>query len=76
MNKVRRKSLASVYELIERAKEQLEELLAEEEECRDNMPESLQDTERYERMEEACSNMEEAVEGLESALEDIELAME
>ena len=76
MNMKRRKSLKELYQLIEDAKAQLEAILEEEEEARDNIPESLQDSERYQVAEEACENMEEAVSGLDDVLEYIESAME
>lgn len=54
--------LSSAAAIIERARDQ-------EEDCIDNIPESLQDTERYEQMENAASNLSEALEHIESAIE-------
>ena len=53
MNKARRKALDEVISKIEEAKELLENLQAEEEEYRDNMPENLQGSERYEAADAA-----------------------
>ena len=62
MNKARRKALDEVISKIEEAKELLENLQAEEEEYRDNMPENLQGSERYEAADAAVDNMSSAVE--------------
>ena len=48
MNNIRRKSLRDIAEQLEELKASLEELQEEEEEYRDNMPENLQGSERYE----------------------------
>lgn len=76
MNKQRRKTLQELYDIIVEAKDNLEMVMGEEEEYRDNMPENLQGSERYEKASEACDNLDEAVSGLESVLECIETAME
>ena len=39
----------------------------EEQDCLDNLPENLQSSERYEKMEEAVSLLESAAEEIESA---------
>lgn len=49
MNKVRRKELQELYDIISEAKDRLEMLHDEEEEYKDNMPENLQSSERYEK---------------------------
>jgi hypothetical protein len=54
----------------------LEDLQEQEEEARDNIPESLQDTEKYERADEACSNLEDAVSGLEDVIDSITEAID
>ena len=53
MNKVRRKELQELYDIISEAKDRLEMLHDEEEEYKDNMPENLQSSERYEKAEAA-----------------------
>lgn len=65
MNKIRRKNLQAIIDQLEELKGSLEDLQAEEEEYRDNMPENLQGSERYERADTACDGLEEAVSGLE-----------
>lgn len=76
MNKARRKALDEVISKIEEAKELLENLQAEEEECRDNMPENLQGSERYEAADAAVDNMSSAVDALDEAISSIESAQE
>lgn len=76
MNKARRKALDEVISKIEEAKELLENLQAEEEEYRDNMPENLQCSERYEAADAAVDNMSSAVDALDEAISSIESAQE
>lgn len=76
MNKARRKALDEVISKIEEAKELLENLQAEEEEYRDNMPENLQGSERYEATDAAVDNMSSAVDALDEAISSIESAQE
>lgn len=76
MNKARRKKLEELYDIIYEAKDRLEMLHDEEEEYRDNIPENLQGSERYERAEEAVDALDSAVSSLEEALNYIETAKE
>ncbi len=76
MNKARRKALDEVISKIEEAKELLENLQAEEEGYRDNMPENLQGSERYEAADAAVDNMSSAVDALDEAISSIESAQE
>ncbi|MCI6468167.1 MAG: hypothetical protein MSA90_22220 [Faecalicatena sp.] len=76
MNKVRRSKLEKIAEAITDLKEQLETLQEEEEEYRDNMPENLQGSERYEKADEACDNLYTAVSNLEDAVDCINVATE
>ena len=66
MNKARRKELSRVVELIEEARELLEVIKDEEQEAFDNMPESLQYSERGETMEEYISVMEDMIDTLDT----------
>ena len=68
MNKARRKELEELYDIIYEAKDRLEMLHDEEEEYRDNIPENLQGSERYERAEEAVDALDSAMSSLEEAL--------
>ena len=76
MNKVRRKALADLVEQFEVLKEELESLMEEEEEYRDNMPENLQGSERYEKADATCDNLSDAVYNLEEAISSIQAVIE
>ena len=58
MNNTRRKKLAHIQDKLREIQDELQELMEEEEEYRDNMPENLQESERYEKADEACDNMQ------------------
>lgn len=74
MNRVRRKALADIQEQLETLRDEPEGLMVEEEEYRDNIPENLQGSERYETADTACYNMSNAIESLEEAADYIEEA--
>ena len=75
MNKLRRKDLSRVMDKIQDVLSELSSLQEEEEEYRDNMPENLQGSERYERADEACDNLCSACDSLEEAISYIEDAI-
>ena len=75
MNKIRRKNLQSIIDQLEELKSSLEDLQSEEE-YRDNMPENLQGSERYELADAACDNLCDAVSNLEETISSIETAIE
>lgn len=75
MNKSRRKELDALREQLEEIRGSLEDLMAEEEEYRDNIPENLQGSERYENAEIACERMSGAIDDIESAVSYIEEAI-
>ncbi len=76
MNKLRRKALEDIIEQLDVIHDTLEELRGEEEEYRDNMPENLQSSERYEKADAACDSLYEAISNLEEALGNITAAIE
>lgn len=76
MNRVRRKNLQSIIDQLVELKGSLEDLQTEEEEYRDNMPENLQGSERYEQADDACSNLSDAVDNLDEVISSIEAAIE
>lgn len=64
MNKIRRKALEAIITRLEELetlrsaiREELEEIMDEEQEALDNMPESLQDSERGQQMQEYIDAM-------------------
>lgn len=69
MNKARRKVLQEIYNIISDAKDDLEVVFDEEEEYKENIPENLQNSERYEKAEEATDNISLALSSLEEALD-------
>lgn len=71
MNKTRRKNLATIIETLEAMKSSLEDVRDEEESAFDNLPESIQESERGETMQEivdalydACDSLEETIDSL------------
>ena len=76
MNKERRKELQKLYDIIADAKDNLDILRDEEEEYKENIPENLQGSQRYETAEAAVDAITFAVSSLEEALDQIEEAME
>ena len=83
MNNPRRKQIISIVSQISEIKEELdclaeelESIKEEEEEYRDNMPENLQASERYEKAETAVDAMESAAYSVSEAISYIETAQE
>lgn len=68
VNKPRRKRIESIMQTIEVAKEELEEVLSEEMDVSDAIPENLQNSERYELSSEAVDIMSDSVEKLDDIL--------
>lgn len=78
MNNVRRKDIKQIIDRFDSIRKRLDELVSEvesvrsdveyiqweEEEYRDNMPENLQGSERYDRADDACTNLSDAVDAL------------
>ena len=67
MNKQRRRALDDVHtaimdavDILEKAQAALEDIHDEEEEARDNMPESLWESEKYEQLDENVNAIEDA----------------
>ena len=74
MNKQRREALAKQIAPLEEVKSQLDDLLSEEQEYKDNMPESLQNGEKGEAADNAISEIESAISSIEEAISNIENA--
>ena len=68
MNKARRKWLADVYAAIENAKDELEQIRDEEQESYDNIPESLQETDRANAIYENVDLIDSLISDLEDTL--------
>lgn len=82
MNNNRRKEIKNIIDRIasfeieisetmsklEDLKSDVEDILAEEENARDNIPENLQDSECYEKSDAACDSLSDAVDALEDII--------
>lgn len=71
MNDRRRKSLKQALSMLESASQIINMVAEEEQDCLDNMPENLQGSERYEKMEDVVSLLESATEDIDAASERI-----
>lgn len=71
MNKKRRKEIENLRESISEAKAKLQDLLDEEQQAFDNMPGSIQESDRGEEMQEIIEYMEAAIDSLEEATESL-----
>lgn len=74
MNAARRKQLAAARELIEQAQAIIQEVASDEGEAFENIPESLQEGERGQAMQEAISELESAESCCDDALTAIDNA--
>ena len=75
INNKKREILSSVISKIDDAKNWLQGVLDDEENCLNNMPENLEGSERYNKLEDAVDALEGAADKLDEAKEDIEEAM-
>ena len=75
MNNRKRGLLKESKMLLDRASDLISKVLEEEENCLDNMPENLQTSENYERIEDAIDKLESAIEHIDNAQEDIDDAL-
>ena len=69
MNNNRLKKILSIITSMNSIEEELIDILNEEQEYFDNMPENLQYSSRGERAENAIDNLEESIESLYSSIE-------
>lgn len=71
MNDNRRKNLKRALSMLESANQIISQAAEQEQDSLDNLPESLQSSERYEKMEDAVSLLESAIEDIDSASDKI-----
>ena len=71
MNNRRRTKLRAVISELGSTREKISLLREEEDESRYNMPESLQETDRYRHSEECSYAMDDAIESINSAISEI-----
>ena len=76
MNKARRKELSRAVELMEEARDIIDNCIVDEQEYLENMPENLQYSEKHDIAEAAVEAMERAVESVEDAISNAEEASE
>lgn len=72
MNKNRRAMLEEVIEKLSEAKTMLEDIKDEEQEAYENMPESLQGSERGEAMSDNIYKMDDAWESIDTAMNNLQ----
>ena len=76
MNKDRRDRIAKIKEALEDLRGQIEDLQSEEREAFDNMPESLQQSERGQASEAAADALQSAYDAADEAVTNLETASE
>lgn len=76
MNERRRKRLNRAINLLNQARDLVDAVRDEESDAMSNMPENFQDTERYEKMENAVDNLDEAIDNIDEAISQVESASE
>ena len=76
MNKARRKELSRAVELMEEARDIIDNCIVDEQEYLENMPENLQYSEKHDIAEAAVEAMERAIESVEDAISNAEEASE
>ena len=73
MNNKRRKEISSISSILEDVKSRLSTVIDEEQEAFDNMPESIQGSDRGCESEEALDSMNDALDSIESAIEYLDI---
>ena len=76
MNNPTRNQLQKIIDSLEVLKEELEEISENEQEKLENIPESFQGSERYERAESVCGYLEDAISSFEELVDNITYAIE
>lgn len=75
MNNKRRIALGGIIYDLETVTEKLTNIGEEEQECVDNLPESLQYSDKADKMQEAIANIDEAITSINDASDNIKEAM-
>ncbi len=71
MNAKRRKRLHNVVDVLSGASGELEDIIDEEQDCLDNTPENLQESDTYSDREELLDNLRYALDGLQLVIDDV-----
>ena len=75
MNKTRRASIKIAASYLDKAIDLIRTAKEDEQDALDNMPENLQNSERYEAMESAIDNLEDALSNIDEAKDCIDKAI-
>lgn len=76
MNNCRRKNIANIIQQLEELKEQITNVISEEQDYYDNIPENLQMSEKAENSQTAISELENAECSIDDAISSLQTAME
>lgn len=76
MNKARRISITKIADSLQALKSDVESIQSEEQDAYDNLPESFQDGERGDRMQEAIGNLDDALTLIDEAVTSLMQAAE
>lgn len=74
MNNTRRKEINAIISSLETIKDDIDNIMSDEQDYLDNIPENLQGSERYETAESAVDSLQEAIDNIDSVLENLETA--
>lgn len=72
MNNTRRKQIQNIINKLLDIKNEIDDLVIDEEDCLDNIPENMQDSERYKKSEVALENLSNASDTVEEVIEYLE----
>ena len=72
MNKTQRRLIANICDVLQGAIDDLRNIVEQEEEKLDNMPENLWNSERYELMDEEKYSIEQIADDLENTLDELQ----
>ena len=72
MNKTQRRLIANICDVLQGAIDDLRNIVEQEEEKLDNMPENLWDSERYEMMDSEKDDIEQIADELENTLDELQ----
>ena len=76
MNNTRRKAIKAIMDKLQDLMDDIEAIKDEEQEAYDNLPESIQNSERGEAMDSAIYNLDDAAESVQLVLDALEEAAE
>lgn len=76
MNKARRKELEMISEQLDTCKAEIETLMEDEQNAYDSLPESFQNGEKGEAMQNAIDQMSEAIDNVQNAMDCLVSAQE